>query len=263
MRGVEGEKGENNVPGGPTQHEVEKKKWHLGRTIIDRLSPYLLQQAHPALLDSLFWAGPPDEMPKREAVVSAAPSVRDTYWADWFRSYVEIMDTLDRLNECLIYLDHFPTTPVFRIHGISEASWMQYHVEMYLNEEYILSRRLIAFLRKIERMVRRKGNLTVSGQLKNLEKRVFEGFRYATTTRGQHVHQKRWKDPEISDLASLAFLGPKMKQLTRRVRRIRKIKYNLALSRWKKELSQNNKVAIELSTIIFDAVENLLVKYEP
>lgn len=158
----------------------------LARTILDALDPYMSEwvQNVKGAFQSVFSIGPPKPAPQPQAPPRQPPSPHEEYWVEWFRECAEVIESQDRLNECLVYLGHFPSAKVFRIHQISKARWMQYHIEMYLQEQYILYGRLTRFMRKVQRLDRRRKDFGRAQQLERLEKDVRTAFGAVLDIRG-------------------------------------------------------------------------------
>jgi hypothetical protein len=208
--------------------------WTLFRVAHERVVPLLKAGIRPGLINSSFGLPRPSDTPK-----GLKPSANERYWLDWFQEFSEIDASMRRLDQALVYLSHFPHSKVFRFHGLSEADWIRYHIEAYLQEIYILSERLSRFLRKVEKVTishRDKGGLSSVKQLKLSVDATLKGV---VRTRGGHVHEYRFQDGELSDLDTMV-LVTKAGRL-RNLRWFRAYKFTTTLLKWSKQLRTNNR----------------------
>ncbi len=113
---------------------------------------------------------------------------------------------MNRLDQALAYLSHYPASRTFRFHGLSEASWLRYHIEVHLQETYVLSERLGRFLRKAEKAaINARDKAGVSSVTKL--KRALDAFlKSVVATRSSHVHEHRFQDDELKNLDTLVLL---------------------------------------------------------
>ncbi len=190
-----------------------------------------------------------------------SPTSGDLYWIGWFYETNEILSCLDRLEHAVVYLSHFPTSKVFRFHRISEDSWIRYHEEMYLQEQYILFNRLCRFLKRVKRAALRTnkpGDAVLAG---NYLASVFKIFQPFLKTRGDHVHKMRFEDDRLSDLRTLVLLTKHGKGQV--FRPLRKAKAYLAIDSLRASLSKRNKIMVEFCTQLFIQVTPILTACEP
>src|SRR5271169_3899591 len=121
--------------------------WALFEVVHERILPLLKVGAHPGLLNPVFG------LPHSKTMARGSePSVNERYWLDWFEEFTEIDSSMNRLDQALVYLSHYPGSRTFRFHRLSEANWLRYHIEAYVQETYILFQRLSRFLRKVRKV---------------------------------------------------------------------------------------------------------------
>lgn len=219
-----------------------------------------MRAVEPDLLNPLFG------LPRKSPQQSRPPiSNYERYWVGWFRAWSEIYNSYERLGHAVAFLSHFPRIRVFRIHSISEGTWMRYHLEMYLQEEYILFQRLNEFLTKIERTAKRSKDAKGAGVASQVRLRVEAAFQNLIILRGQHVHRFRFDDSAISDLDTLVLLTGRIP--AGRARRFwkawREVKYIAALKKWTSTLRANNKQLELLCCQIVAAVTPIVERHEP
>jgi hypothetical protein len=116
----------------------------LFEVIHERITPLLKAGARPDLLNPVFGLPQPKTIAK-----GPVTSANERYWLDWFEEFTEIDSSMNRLDQALAYLSQYPGTGIFRFHRLSEANWLRYHIEAYLQETYILFERLRRLLRRV------------------------------------------------------------------------------------------------------------------
>jgi hypothetical protein len=108
----------------------------------------------------------------------------------------EIDASFEVLNDVPIYMKRFPPSNS----AASKVRFLKYHVGSYLNENYILRERLVAYEKVITRMYKNDRRLgEMRKQVEGLEALVssLDGI---VVIRGKHVHQKRYHDDDFERL---------------------------------------------------------------
>jgi len=234
----------------------QDERFSLASFIIDRIKPYLLSRVHPQMYASILGSTKEARPPNLPS-----PTSGDLYWIGWLYETDEILCCLDRLEHAVVYLSHFPPTKVFRFHHISEDSWIRYHEEMHLQEQYILSNRLRKLLKKVQRtasQANRPGDAVLAG---NYLQSAFKIFQLFLKTRGEHVHNKRFEDARLSDLRTLVLLTRHGKG--RVFRPFRKAEAGLAKDSLCASLSKSNRIMAELCIQLFSQLTPVLTACEP
>ena len=109
------------------------------------------------------------------------------------------------MSHSLVYLANFPATRAFRFHRLSEADWLRYHIETYLQETYVFYSRLNRLLRKLEKRAIACSDKSGVASVRNMKNAVSAAFATVVKTRGGHVHQYRF-DAELRDLDCVVLL---------------------------------------------------------
>jgi hypothetical protein len=148
----------------------------------------------------------------------------------------EIEESFQVLSDIPFYLKRFPP----KNSNISKTRFLNYHVGNYLNENYILRERLVAYQKVVTRMYRHDGRLIELGrQVKKIEM-VVSGFDGIVATRGKHVHQKRYDDEDFERLHFFERMAKDDDPLASLLGEL----YPLALKeyriKWIKTVSENN-----------------------
>jgi hypothetical protein len=121
-----------------------------------------------------------------------------------FRPLSEIINTIEAIENIAIYARSFP----YKRQGISQAIYLKYHIENYLNELYLLKNRLISYLKVIDKSYKRSKRYEQVaksiGPLYSLVGNILEGY---IKVRGTHVHQYRYSDNDFNRLSTLELLS--------------------------------------------------------
>jgi hypothetical protein len=217
------------------------------------------------LLDDLIATLPKDALreqfsgvPRKPAPLPQ-PSRYERYWTSWFYEFVEIHSAMEHLEQATAYLLRYPGSRKFR--RLTEADWLRYHFEVYLQGTYVLRERLQHFLKKADKAAiaaRSKAGVTV---VRKLLVTLDESLGPLTRARGSHVHVRRYDDDDLNRLDGLV-LFTKAAEL-RSLRPIRRLHYEKVLAGRRKFLSQNNKKAKALCAAVFELTTPLLESIEP
>lgn len=230
--------------------------WTLWRVVHKRILPFLKGGVHPGLLNPVFDLPQPTDIPKKPE-----PSANERYWIGWMQEFSEINSSIERLNQSLVYLTHFPATKAFRFHKLSEADWLRYHIEVYVQEVYILYSRLTRFLRKVEKTATASRDRDGLTSAKQMQRTVYATLDPIVKTRRRHVHEYRFEDTALQNLDSLVLIT--RDGTLRQLRFFRKLKYLSALEKWRKQLLHNNTELQKLCVILFEDATKILVRNEP
>jgi hypothetical protein len=230
--------------------------WTLWKVIHARVAPHIKAGIHPGMLNPVFGLPQAKNIPK-----GPGPSANERYWIGWMEEFTEINSSIERLNQTLVYMTHFPASRAFRFHGLTEADWLRFHIEVYMQEVYILHSRLTHFLRRVEKTAiasRDKGGLILA---KSMQRTVDTSLDAILKVRGRHVHEYRFQDPELRNLDSLVLITKAGK--VRQLRFFRRLKYLAALEKWRKQLLNNNKELQKMCVFLFEEATAILTRNEP
>jgi hypothetical protein len=230
-----------------------KAYWSLFDAVKERLLEDVLRSIRPGLLGEMLGLAPRVHLPHSE------PSANERYWVNWLREFSEIHSSVERLDQVLAYLSHYPGNKTFR--GLSESDWLRYHIEVYLHETYILRERLKRFLKRVERsklIARDSGAL---GVVRMLQTHVDTALVNVIRLRGSHVHDQRFDDEELKKLDVLVLITQSGK--LRALGRLRKLPHTTTLAKWRKQLRRNNKQTMDLCEDIFKYTAPILARNEP
>jgi hypothetical protein len=131
-------------------------------------------------------------------------TARERYIGDLFSHFSEVSVASMTLKDIEFYIRRFP----YDVSKISKHRHLQFLVEAYLNEIYILEQRLLTFLTFIERQHKGDPRLTqIKATCKALRKDVQASFKELVGTRGSHVHEARYSARRLNRLAAFEVLG--------------------------------------------------------
>src|SRR4030067_2829640 len=136
-------------------------------------------------------------------------SLRDRkarYWQENFRFYTEVLASHERIFQAYGLLWKFPRYRYYNFFGINELAWIRYHIEFYLQENYILNLRTINWLKYLQLRAKRKSNQPFENLLTRLLARTDKVFENIDKIRGQHVHMNRFAQKDIISAETATFL---------------------------------------------------------
>lgn len=131
-------------------------------------------------------------------------SAHDQFFGRAFRGFLEISKSLETLDDIAFYIGRFP----FHRTRITRERYLQYHVESYFSETYILRERLTRYVTLLERQYRRDPRISnVQGRCKALIDGITQSLEGVIDVRRRHVHEVRFSDDGIDRLSTLALLS--------------------------------------------------------
>ncbi len=180
---------------------------------------------------------------------SRSLSTAEIIFCNVFYGFFEISESYDRLNDFSIYLRQFQ----YRGLRITEARYLRYTVENYLNEMYIFQERLLAYTKRIWRYVEKKDQSAQTRTIiDRVENQIKSTLQPIVNMRGAHTHKSRYTNDDFRRLETLELLvfHGRMVQLQRLYRaeisRIRK--------EWQETIKTNNREINKLLDLYFEAI---------
>jgi hypothetical protein len=223
------------------------------RALVDAMKrdmdPWLKSKKHLKLIldemhKEIFELGEPT--PPRK------PTGRSRYLQMVTHHFSEISTSFDTMNDIEFYVGRFP----YRKTTIARHRHLQFHVEAYLHELYVLEQRLLQFLTFIERQHRDDPRLPAIKDLcGKIKEYVLGALKKGTTLRGRHVHQHRLSDTQIERLHAIRFytLGKESK-FTRVFRAFYLAEYLKVRKQWRTWVEWGNSSARKMLDAYFDGI---------
>lgn len=196
----------------------------------------------------MFELGPPTPPNK--------PTGRTRY-SQWLHHHLsEIARSLDTMRDIEFYIGRFP----YRKTAIAKHRHLQFHVEAFLHELYILQERLLQFLKFIERQHRRDtflpGIKAACGVLNDF---VIDSMRKGVAIRSSHVHRWRLSDTKIERLQTIRFYTLMPNTKVRKVfKTFYEAEYRKTRKQWRSWITGGIAQAQKLVDAFFDEVYKLV-----
>jgi hypothetical protein len=211
--------------------------------IIKPLTEAKNKEAGEALWNHLFDLDGPRE-------TSTRPTGRSIYFGKVFKAFLEITYSLETLEDIEFYVGRFP----FQNTRISRDRYLQFHIETYFSELYLLQQRLNHYVVLVERQYRRDPRLPeIQDKGKNLPSLAAKALEGPLRLRHVHVHEARVCDSGIDRLKSIGLLT-KSKDST--LSKYMRIHYRLVHSdvkkKWKKSLVKSNEDVQKVLDVFFE-----------
>ncbi len=117
-----------------------------------------------------------------------------------FHGYHEIYQSVSALDDLIVYLARFP----FGQTSVTRSRYLQFVIEGYFHENYILQMRLRSYATQIERAWRQDDKQSVvKTACCELRELVEKDFEVLNQTRGTLVHKQRLTDSGLEALSTL------------------------------------------------------------
>jgi len=164
--------------------------------------------------------------------------------------FTDIFSTYLCLTNIEVYISRFPYSKTV----VSRSDYLQYHYNSYLNEINIIEKRLMKYIKKVQRTYKTYPNIkaiTIS-----LEKDVKSAFKPIVDIRNNHTHSERFRHDKLSSLRFFETIRDADHLFESQYMR----KFREARSELKKQIARNNnklKIVLNhifknLDTIVFD-----------
>jgi hypothetical protein len=145
--------------------------------------------------------------------------------------------------------------------GRTRAETVSYHVEKHFEELYIFRERVIAWLRRLERLSRKRrlaGHTQWLRDIQGVVHRVLEG---AVRVRSTHIHRGRFRDDDIERVGSLDLIvlvgGQHLFEPIRRAQTQR------ALKKWREVTAGNLQAVENMMSTLLDVLEPVIFDQLP
>jgi len=167
--------------------------------------------------------------------------------------FLEISKTFDSLQLSKQFIKIAPP----KSKKITKDEYIEYHVQHYLQEVYILKERLVKYAKHIMRIYKNILNKEgVESTIKSLITLVEKSLKNIIDVRGEHVHDTRYIDKTIQDLKLFSLSS----QHDEKFIKIEKISYTTAKNKWKAKLKTFNQDIEQLLDIYFGTLHLIVFK---
>ncbi len=174
-----------------------------------------------------------------------------------FRPMSEIIKTIEAIENISVYIKTFP----YRKYQISNLSYLQYHVENYLNEVYILKNRLISYLNILEKSY---GKSEIKNEIpktvKPLYTQISTAFKGYVNVRGSHVHELRFSNKEFDRLSTLELFSRSKDSFGNISRFYYQEGYRKLRRKWTNKIKLDIQVIHKLLDNYFEQLSSILFK---
>ena len=211
--------------------------------IIQPLTEAENKEAGQALWNHLFDLDGPRETPTK-------PTSRALYFGKVFKAFLEITHSLETLEDIEFYVGRFP----FQNTRISRDRYLQFHIETYFSELYLLQQRLNHYVVLVERQYRRDPRIPeIRAKCKNLPVLAAKALEGPLRVRHSHVHEARVTDRGIDRLKSIGLLTQSKDSALSSYMRIQyRVVHSDVKKKWKKSLVKSNEDVQKVLDVFFE-----------
>lgn len=216
----------------------------MTRLLKSKKAKLLMHEMHK----EIFELGPPTPLNK--------PTGRTRYHQWLMHHGSEISRSLDTMRDIEFYIGKFP----YRKTQVAKHRHLQFHVESFLHELYILQERLTQFLKFVERQHRRDPRLPrIKAACAVLNTLVIDSMKKGIAIRGSHVHRWRMSDTKIDRLNAISFYTMMPNKKIKRVfKAFYESEYRKTRKQWRGWITSGIAEAQKLVDEYFDEVFKLV-----
>ena len=185
--------------------------------------------------------------------VNGTLSSQEQAFGKIWRGYIEIEESFKVLRDIATYIKHFPPKKVL----VSKTGFLRFHIGNYLNEVYILKKRLERYHTVIARIYRSDARLPALKKEINGLGNLLSVFDKVIKIRGAHVHKTRYEDKDLDRLSLLELLFYQVEKPS-----IARVLYPTAIrdtrKKWAETITNNNKETARLLDIYFGVLHQII-----
>jgi hypothetical protein len=109
----------------------------------------------------------------------------------------EVETSFNNLQYIPLFINSYRSSKNYRKARITGIVYLGYHIDHYLEENYILMNRVKTFLVRLSRMLKKKGRVREVAIVSELKDIFINSMSDLGMVRGEHVHQKRHQDHDL------------------------------------------------------------------
>lgn len=181
--------------------------------------------------------------------VSTVPTPRELYFGKVFKAFTEILSSVESLDDIEFYVGRFP----FARTRISRDRYLQFHVEAYFAELYVLQQRLQAYVVLLQRQFRKDKRFdAIRDRCKHLPSLASRALENQLRLRHGHIHESRLSDSGIERLKAIGLLMQSQdERMSNFMRTYYRMEHGRVRAKLKKTVGENNKYVRRILNVFF------------
>jgi hypothetical protein len=188
------------------------------------------------------------------------PTPEELFLHRMFDDFSEIHASAEALSDIEVYISRFP----FARTRVDKHDYLKHQIQSYFQEIYILRERLKVFLTRLGREFRGDDrHSSILKATKPLFAVITDSLKGVVDIRGTHVHARRFTNEELGRLGMLKLLAMPIKgkseRMVKAIRPYFELEYRRIRKKWKRQLSENNKVIRQLLDIYAERVNQVFL----
>lgn len=175
----------------------------------------------------------------------------ETFYRDVFWYFGEIKKSLETLEYIPIFINSFRKSKAYGEAGITDTIYLRYHIEHYLQENYILLVRVRRFMGWLSHGFKKEGRNRESLFVSKLKDAFEDVMKNLRLVRKYHVHQARYDD-NVLNMSTLFELAISSDDEDAKVGAT--LFYKLAKKEWSERIKKNNQDLKKSLDMIFEGL---------
>ncbi|MGO8762872.1 MAG: hypothetical protein ACLP2P_02470 [Desulfobaccales bacterium] len=186
-------------------------------------------------------------------VINKPLNKKEIYFGKIFFGFNEIFSSIQALKDIEVYIGTFP----YKNKQITKIRYLNYNIENYFNEIYLLKERLLSYVTIIDRC--HKKNIYYIAIKDKIKILVEESLKNIVYTRSRHVHKHRFEAKNIERLKLMDLLTLSEEIIIGNfMTGYYKITFIKIRNEWKQIIKNNNIALIKLLDIYSDIIKEVL-----
>jgi len=175
----------------------------------------------------------------------------ELFYRDVFWHFGEIKKSLETLEYIPIFINSFRKSKAYGEAGITTTIYLRYHIEHYLQENYILLVRVRTFMSWLSRRFKKERRTRESLFVSKLKDVFEDAMKNLKLARGYHVHQARYDD-NVLNISTLFEIVSSSDEEETKV--LATLSYKRAKEEWGERIKNNNQTLKESLDMIFEGL---------
>ncbi|MBE9501105.1 MAG: hypothetical protein KAX23_05630 [Dehalococcoidia bacterium] len=170
--------------------------------------------------------------------------------------YHEISSAFEALEHAAIFIESVPGFEDYEGRGITREGYLRYHVEHYLEQNYVLLNRVTGFLDWLKKELYKEGRIQDCERILELKSEFIRCMDNPKQVRGAHVHAERFEDDQLSILGFFELASTISEDEELKLTAI--LSSELAKEQWSKKIKDNNRDLKKVLDWLFEQLTSVV-----
>ena len=172
----------------------------------------------------------------------------------------DISIAFEDLEHAAIFIESIPSFEYYEGRGITRLGYLRYHVEHYLELNYVLRNRVTGFLDWLKKELYKEGRIQDCERVLELKREFTRCMGSIEQVRGAHVHKERFEDDQLFILGFFELASTHSGDEELEVGA--NLAYMLAKEEWSKKIKDNNRDLKRVLDWLFEQLTPIVFPFD-